>query len=61
MKNGTAHVACKCQHKFQDDTYGKGVRVANTLAKKQGDKSDAIDVRCTVCAAIHHIKESEVR
>ena len=36
--------SCHCEHKFQDEKYGKGMRVFNLMYKPgQG--------RCTVCGA----------
>ena len=60
MKHGTAKVACACKHVQQDAMHGQGVRVANSTAK-QDDKAGTVDVRCTVCGAIHRVKEGEVR
>ena len=37
----TKTIKCKCDHKFQDEKYGKGMRVHNKM-KTQG-------YRCTVC------------
>lgn len=34
---------CTCEHKFQDQTYGKGNRLCNTLG------NSATKARCTVC------------
>ena len=34
---------CDCKHKFQDEKYGKGMRVHNERAGKDGG------CRCTVC------------
>jgi hypothetical protein len=34
---------CSCSHAFQDQEYGKGMRVFNTMAGKPGNG------RCTVC------------
>lgn len=58
MKNGVSRVACKCTHEQQDKMYGKGVRVANATAKQ--DK-DFITVRCTVCSALHQVRENQVK
>jgi len=38
---------CSCQHKFQDENYGKGKRVHNIITKQ--DKS----ARYTVCTNIN--------
>ena len=61
MKYGTAKIACSCKHEQQDEMHGKGVRIANTLAKSAADKSHEVQVRCTVCGAIHRVNESQVR
>lgn len=39
-------IQCTCKHDFQDKTYGKGNRVANTLDKTGGG------ARCTVCGKV---------
>jgi hypothetical protein len=39
----TKIIKCSCNHDFQDNTYGKGNRVANWAVKKTA-------WRCTVCA-----------
>jgi len=36
---------CTCEHKFQDERYGKGKRVHNELAENKG-------WRCTVCEQV---------
>lgn len=36
---------CSCAHEFQDQKYGKGMRVFNALISKPGQ------VRCTVCGS----------
>ena len=39
---------CTCKHEYQDEKYGKGMRVFNRMEQvKQGKK-----YRCTVCGAI---------
>lgn len=37
---------CRCQHDWQDQHYGRGMRVHNVKENKQTG-----DVRCTVCGA----------
>lgn len=39
---------CKCQHEFQDATYGPGMRVFN-VAGKDGKIAE---YRCTVCGNV---------
>lgn len=51
----TYKVACKCAHKEQDALYGKNVRIANPTSKVYPD--GMIEVRCTVCNAIHKVKK----
>ena len=58
MKQGTAKVLCTCENNFQDKTYGKNVRVANTTTR-QPDISH-IYVRCTVCSKEHSVFLSKV-
>ena len=38
---------CTCEHEYQDEKYGKGMRV-HTPAKNKSDKG-RIEPRCTVC------------
>lgn len=59
MKQGTAKVTCTCKHEYQDQTYGLGVRVANTT-KKTDDKAGKQEVRCTVCSKIHTVSQDKV-
>lgn len=42
-----AIIACKCQHVFQDERYGKGNRVHNKTLKYKGTSDPGW--RCTVC------------
>ena len=58
MIQGVARVQCKCPHEYQDKQYGTHVRVANTTAKQ--DK-DFVEVRCSVCKAIHRVHPSKVK
>lgn len=58
MKQGIAHIKCKCSHEYQDKTLGTGVRIANTTAKQ--DK-DIAEVRCTVCKTTHRVNLSQVK
>ena len=46
---------CKCQHKFQDETYGKQIRVFNKTSKDHPDGTT--EVRCTVCGTIQRVKK----
>ena len=36
---------CTCQHEFQDEKYGKGMRVMNEC----GDGKKVTGYRCTIC------------
>lgn len=40
--SGTKVLKCKCESKFQDETYGKGMRLHNL-------NSDKNKAHCTVC------------
>ena len=61
MKNGHALVTCKCAHEQQDVLYGKNVRVASATSKQDLNKAPTyVDVRCTVCSAIHRVKPNQV-
>ena len=42
-------VSCTCNHAFQDNAYGKGVRIANEAKAPDGRTRH----RCTVCSKIH--------
>lgn len=41
MKEGTIIMKCNCEHEFQDEVYGKGMRVHNV--------SPSGKAACTVC------------
>jgi hypothetical protein len=41
-----------CESKYQDDKYGKGVRVANRIAKPSAHGN--AEWRCTVCGGDVH-------
>lgn len=43
---GAKPIACDCEHKGQDEIYGKGKRLGN--ATQKGTK-DSVVYRCTVC------------
>lgn len=38
---------CTCKHEYQDQVYGKGMRVCNPIGKSQDS-----GYKCTVCGAI---------
>ena len=37
-------ISCSCKHEFQDQQYGKGMRLFNEMGKDQNSS-----YRCTVC------------
>lgn len=44
--------SCECKHKFQDKTYGKSMRVHNSMHKRKPGKGGwgkIVGWRCTVC------------
>lgn len=43
----TKIIKCNCEHKFQDETYGKYMRVHNSCGKI--DNKTTIKYRCSVC------------
>jgi len=43
--SGAAVHTCTCRHEYQDEKYGKGMRVCCVMANGQK--------RCTVCLAVH--------
>ena len=47
----TVIVKCNCRNDFQDEKYGKGMRV-NNKTKKDGE------CRCTACSTINHYQEN---
>lgn len=57
--NTITKVKCKCQHEWQDSLHGHGVRVANRT-QKEPDK-DHVEVRCTVCKALHRVHKGQLR
>lgn len=50
----TKELKCNCEHKFQDETYGKYIRVHN-----QAGSDKDIKYRCTVCGSVK--KPSEIK
>jgi RNase P subunit RPR2 len=58
MKHGIAKIQCKCAHAFQDEKYGKQVRIANSTAKQD---NTYVEVRCTVCGTTQRINPSQVK
>ena len=44
---GTTHKQCTCRSIFQDEQYGKGIRVHNRMSRTVSRSSQW---RCTVCA-----------
>lgn len=45
----TYKIKCKCNHKFQDETYGKSIRIATPTTRTPSPNT--IEVRCTVCGS----------
>lgn len=45
-------VLCSCKHEFQDQYYGKGIRVTTPVNKSKVNGEVKI-VRCTVCGKEH--------
>jgi hypothetical protein len=43
---------CNCTSEFQDQHYGKGIRLCNPMGKAEGY------YRCTVCGAEHHVSSA---
>jgi hypothetical protein len=46
---GTKVLPCSCTNVYQDERYGKGMRVHN-----EGGKKDRPSYSCTVCGALRH-------
>lgn len=57
MKAGSTIIKmCQCKHEFQDQTYGKGMRVMNRKGKNKEIKTGKCkEAKCTCCARIHEI------
>lgn len=55
-----ARVVCTCTNKFQDQTYGPQVRIAN-LTQKGGTTEDKRVVRCTVCSKEHTVSKGVLK
>ena len=51
--NKTQKVSCTCQNTFQDQTYGKGIRITTPCNNEQMKKNFV--VRCTVCKKEHNL------
>ena len=49
--NTTTVLNCNCVHEFQDQRYGRGMRLANRMKQSEGDKLSRW--RCTVCGNVH--------
>lgn len=43
-------VKCSCKNEYQDEVYGKGLRLANRAKPKEKGNT----FRCTVCLAMHY-------
>lgn len=43
-------IKCTCKHEYQDEKYGKGNRVANSMKSTSATK-----FRCTVCGKEHNV------
>ena len=48
-------VSCTCEHKYQDDEYGKGRRQANPTSKEPAT------FRCTVCGSEHALRSNKIK
>ncbi len=53
QREGTIVQSCTCKHEFQDQKYGKGMRVMNHAPAKNVQPSR---YRCTVCKKEHQSK-----
>lgn len=51
----TYKIKCNCKHDFQDQRYGKQIRIANPTQKATTDKN--LVVRCTVCSTLHTVNK----
>lgn len=49
VKQNTKIIECVCKSTFQDERYGKNMRVCNPTTSKEAGKQ----YRCTVCGRDH--------
>lgn len=51
MSDTSKVMACTCEHAFQDERYGKGMRVHTLTARIANEKANQGDkvAKCTVC------------
>lgn len=55
--NKTQIVKCTCQHAYQDELHGKGMRV--TTPNNNEQKKGLFVVRCTVCGSEHNLGQTK--
>lgn len=64
MSNKTiARVSCACKGQsaeFQDQRYGKNVRVANLQTKSDKPGVSTVDVTCTCCGHKHSVNKTQL-
>jgi hypothetical protein len=61
MSKSIAHISCSCTGQaaqFQDNKYGKNIRVANVATKTDVPSSSSVQVSCTVCGSKHTVSKS---
>ena len=58
MAQNTKIMPCTCRHTFQDERYGRGMRLHNYAAKAGSGGTGAW--RCTVCEKVKPAESGEV-
>jgi len=51
--SGTVIKKCSCLHKWQDETYGVGMRVMNVCAATKAKAGKCV---CVICKTVHNLK-----
>ncbi len=51
----TGKFKCSCSNEYQDQQYGKGIRVMNST-EKGNSTSSLVVFRCTICKTEHFIQ-----
>ena len=51
---------CHCEHPYQDQLYGRGMRVHTRTKKESGGRNEAklVEWRCTVCRKTQTSKDA---
>lgn len=53
-------IKCTCNHQFQDEVYGKNMRVTTPVNKSKEKGTNKLrEVRCTVCGKTHQVSSNQ--